>query len=274
MIKRLLKNKMALVCIIFLSIVIIIGIFAPLFAPHDPLENNILNKFAQPTWTYPLGTDQLGRCVLSRLIYGIRPTVFLSLLTMVGTIGLGVLLGVLAGYLGGIVDEVIMRIADVMLSFPSQIMILAVVALLGIDVRNVIIANIAIKWAWYARMIRTTVLQYNNVNYILYSRSIGSGTFYILRKHVLPSIASETVVLATLDTGWMILNISTLSFLGLGVQAPTPEWGAMLSQAKEVMTSNPEQMLVPGIAIILVVAAFNFLGDCLRDAMDPKEVTA
>lgn len=274
MAQRLFKNKMAMICIIFLSIIVILGLFAPLFVPNDPLENNILNKFARPSLEYPFGTDQLGRCVLSRVIYGIRPTVFLSVVTMIGTIGIGVLLGVLAGYLGGIVDEVIMRIADVMLSFPSQIMILAVVALLGVDIRNVIIANIAIKWAWYARMIRTTVLQYNNVNYILYSRSIGSSTFYILRKHVLPSIASETVVLASLDTGWMILNISTLSFLGLGVQAPTPEWGAMLSEAKNVMTSNPEQMLIPGIAIILVVSAFNFLGDCLRDAMDPKEVIA
>jgi nickel transport system permease protein len=190
---------------------------------------------------------------------------------MGGTIGLGLVMGVAAGYMRGAVDEIVMRLVDILLSFPSQIMILAVIALLGIDMQNVIIANIFIKWAWYARMIRTTVIKYADANFILFSRSIGSGTTYILIRHIFPSIASDLAVLASLDTGWAILNISTLSFLGLGVQAPTPEWGAMLSEAKNVMTSRPEQMIVPGVALMLLVASFNFLGDCLRDALDPKE---
>ena len=252
----------------------IVGIFAPFFAPHDPYETNIIQKFAPFSITYPLGTDQLGRCILSRLIYGIRPTLFLSLLTMVGTIFIGTLMGVLSGYFRGPLEEVIMRLVDVMLSFPSQIMVFAVVALLGVDVRNVILANVFIKWAWYARMIRTNVLKYKDKNYILYSRSIGNTTPYIIVKHLIPAISSELAVLATLDMGWAILNISTLSFLGLGVQAPTPEWGAMLNEAKNVMTTNPVQMLAPGIAIVLVVASFNFLGDALRDAFDPKEAMA
>jgi nickel transport system permease protein len=263
---------MAVVCLLFIGIITVLGVFAPLFAPNDPLENNILLKFAEPTLAYPLGTDHLGRCILSRMIYGIRPTLFLSLFTMLGTIALGTLMGLLAGYFRGMVDEVIMRIVDVMLSFPSQIMILAIIALLGVDIRNVIIANVFIKWAWYARMIRTNVMKYTEKNYVLFSRSIGSGNGYILSKHMLPSIASETIVLASLDTGWAILNISTLSFLGLGVQAPTPEWGAMLNEAKNVMTTNPVQMIVPGVALMLLIAAFNLLGDCLRDALDPKEV--
>ena len=148
MLKRLLKNKMALMCIALILILIIAGIFAPLIVPNDPYENNILNKFAPYSWKYPLGTDHLGRCVFSRMIYGIRPTLFLSLVTMIGTIGMGTLMGLLSGYFKGIVDNIIMRIVDVMLSFPSQIMILAVVALLGVDIRNVIIANGLIKWAW------------------------------------------------------------------------------------------------------------------------------
>jgi nickel transport system permease protein len=250
---------------------VVIGLFAPFFAPSDPYENDILNKFQPPSMKYPLGTDNLGRCVFSRMIYGLRPTLFLSLLTMGGTIGVGLVMGVAAGYLKGVADEVIMRIVDILLSFPSQIIILAVIALLGVDVRNVIIANIFIKWAWYARMIRTAVIQYTDTNFILFSRSVGSGTAYILTKHIFPSIASDLAVLASLDTGWAILNISTLSFLGLGVQAPVPEWGAMLSEAKNVMTSRPEQMIVPGVALMLLVASFNFLGDCLRDAFDPKE---
>jgi nickel transport system permease protein len=269
--RRLCKNKLALVCAVFICAMVIIGIFAPFFAPNDPYENNILNKFQPPSMKYLLGTDNLGRCVFSRMVYGLRPTLFLSLVTMGGTIGLGLLMGISAGYMKGAVDEIIMRIVDVLLSFPSQIMILAVIALLGVDIRNVIIANIFIKWAWYARMIRTTVIKYADANFILFSRSIGSGTFYILTRHIFPSISSDLAVLASLDTGWAILNISTLSFLGLGVQAPTPEWGAMLSEAKNVMTSRPEQMIVPGVALMLLVASFNFLGDCLRDALDPKE---
>lgn len=271
MLKRFLKNRMALMSIALIFILIIVGIFAPLIVPNDPYENNILNKFAPYSWKYPLGTDHLGRCVFSRMIYGIRPTLFLSLVTMIGTIGMGTLMGLLSGYFKGIVDNIIMRIVDVMLSFPSQIMILAVVALLGVDIRNVIIANVLIKWAWYARMIRTNVIKYTDKNFILFSRCIGSGERFILFRHMIPCIASEMAVLATLDIGWAILNISTLSFLGLGVQAPIPEWGAMLNEAKNVMTTNPIQMIAPGVAVVILVAAFNFLGDCLRDTFDPKE---
>ena len=270
--KRLLQNKMAVVMIVILLMVALTGIFAPWIAPNDPYENDILNKFAGGSRQFPLGTDQLGRCILSRMIYGIRPTLFLSLVTMVGTIGLGTIMGLLAGYFRGPVEEVIMRAVDVMMSFPSQIMVFAVVALLGIDVRNVIMANVLIKWAWYARMIRTNVMKYRDRTFGLYSRCIGSGETFILTRHLLPSIASEMAVLATLDIGWAVLNISTLSFLGLGVQAPTPEWGAMLNEAKNVMTTNPVQMIAPGVAIVVVVAAFNLLGDALRDALDPKEV--
>lgn len=271
MFKKLLKNKTAVFCMALILLLSVMGIFAPLFAPNDPYENDIMNKFASYSLQYPLGTDQLGRCVFSRMIYGIRPTLFLSLVTMLGTIGLGTLMGLLAGYFKGTIDDVIMRIVDMMLSFPSQIMILAIVALLGVDIRNVIIANIFIKWAWYARMIRTNVVKYTDKNFVLFSRCIGSGERFILIRHMIPCIASEMAVLATLDIGWAVLNISTLSFLGLGVQAPVPEWGAMLNEAKNVMTTNPIQMIAPGIAVVILVASFNLLGDCLRDAFDPKE---
>jgi nickel transport system permease protein len=270
MFQRLIKDKMAILSLGIITIISLLGIFAAFFAPNNPYENNILYKFASFSIKYPLGTDHLGRCVFSRMIYGIRPTLFLALLTMLGTIGLGTLMGLLAGYFKGIVDEIIMRIVDVMLSFPSQIMILAVVALLGVDIRNVVIANIFIKWAWYARMIRTSVLKYRDKNFVLFSRCIGSSQSFILIKHMLPCIGSEMAVLASLDIGWAIINISTLSFLGLGIQAPTPEWGAMLNEAKNVMTTNPYQMIVPGVAIVVLVTAFNLFGDCIRDVLDPK----
>ncbi len=271
MVRRFFHNKTAVVTVTFLLLVALMGVLAPVLAPHDPYETDILNKFSGFSLEYPLGTDNLGRCMLSRMIYGIRPTLGLSLLTMLGTIGIGTLMGLLAGYFRGIPEELIMRTVDVMLSFPSQIMVFAVVALLGVNVQNVILANIFIKWAWYARMIRTGVMQYRDRNFIHFSRCIGTPERFILFRHLVPSIAADLVVLASLDVGWAIINISTLSFLGLGVQAPVPEWGAMLNEAKNVLTSNPVQMLAPGIAIVLVVSAFNLMGDALRDVLDPKE---
>lgn len=272
MVGRLIRNRAAVGTIGLVLIVALIGIFAPFIAPNDPYATDILNKFAGFSQQYPLGTDNLGRCILSRMIYGIRPTLGLAVLTMLGTIGLGALMGLLAGYFRGIVEEVIMRTVDVMLSFPSQIMVFAVVALLGISVQNVILANVFIKWAWYARMIRTGVMQYRDRNFVRFSRCIGTPESFILFRHLVPSIAADLAVLSSLDVGWAIINIPTLSFLGLGVQAPTPEWGAMLSEAKNVLTSNPVQMLVPGIAVVILVAAFNLMGDALRDVLDPKEV--
>lgn len=270
--KRIFNHKGALLTIVLIVVVAIIGVLAPIIAPNDPYKVDIINKFAEPSSMYPLGADQLGRCILSRMIWGIRPTLGLAIVTMIGTMGLGLAMGLVSGYFRGWVDEVIMRVVDVMLSFPSQIMVFAVVALLGIDVKNVILANVFIKWAWYARMIRTNVIKYSDRNFIQYSRVIGNREGFILGKHLLPSIASETAMLASLDIGWAIINISTLSFLGLGVQAPTPEWGAMLNEAKEVFMTNPVQMIVPGVAIVLLVSLFNVLGDVLRDALDPKEV--
>ena len=272
MTNRFLNNRTAVATTMIVLIIAVIGVLAPWIAPHDPYETNIINKFAEYSLQYPLGTDQLGRCVLSRMIYGIRPTLGLAVLTMLGTIGLGAFLGIIAGYFRGVVEEVIMRIVDVMLSFPSQIMVFAVVALLGVSVQNVIIANVFIKWAWYARMIRTGVMQYRERNFVQFSRCVGMPERFILFRHLLPSITSDLAVLASLDVGWAIINISTLSFLGLGVQAPTPEWGAMLNEAKEVLLSNPAQMIAPGVAIVVLVCCFNLMGDAMRDVLDPKEV--
>jgi len=271
MINKLLKDKLALIALSIIFIVVIMGIFPSFFAAHDPLEQDIMNKYAQISWAYPLGTDNLGRCVYSRLVYGIQTTLFLSFLIMLCTVTIGTITGILAGFFEGVVDEIIMRICDVMLSFPSQVMVLAIVGILGVGMENVIIASIAITWAWYARMIRGIVLKYRYKNYMLYSTAIGTSKKFMMGRHLLPNILSEIVVLATLDIGWVIISISTLSFLGLGVQAPTPEWGAMLSEAKNVMLMHPEQMLPAGFAILIIVSCFNLLGDSLRDIMDPKE---
>lgn len=272
--KKLINNKTALICLIIITTMIILGILAPYISPFDPNKVRIVRKYAAISSEHWLGCDHLGRDIFSRLLYGIRSTLFLSLLTMIITIIVGSIIGLISGYKRGKLDECIMRLCDIMLSFPSQVMILAIVGVLGVGIENVIIANIVVKWAWYSRMIRSSVIKYSRKNYILFSRAIGAPHSFIICRHLLPNIMSELVVLATLDTGWVILNISALSFIGLGVQAPTAEWGLMLSEAKNVMTQHPMQMVFPGIAILIVVAAFNMLGDCLRDILDPKEKTA
>ena len=265
------KDKLGMLSLGIILIIIISGILAPVIAPNSPVEVDVKSKLLGMSAQYPFGTDQLGRCVFSRILYGIRTTVFLSLITMAATITIGTLLGVISGFFRGWVDEVIMRVCDIMLSFPSEVMILAIVGILGTGISNIVIANIIAKWAWYTRMIRGIVIQYTDKNYIKFAKVSGCSTFHIIKKHLIPGAMGEIGVLATLDTGWVILNISALSFLGLGVQAPTPEWGMMLSEAKNIMTIYPQQMLPAGIAILVVVAAFNFLGDSLPDALNPKK---
>ncbi|OCG00038.1 nickel ABC transporter permease subunit NikC [Gilliamella sp. wkB195] len=274
LIKQVISNKTALVCLIIIITIIVLGILAPYIAPFDPNKVRIVRKYAAISSEHWLGCDHLGRDIFSRLLYGIRSTLFLSLLTMIITIIVGSIIGLISGYQRGKLDECIMRLCDIMLSFPSQVMILAIVGVLGVGIENIIIANIVVKWAWYSRMIRSSVIKYSRKNYILFSRAIGAPHSFIIYRHLLPNVMSEVVILATLDTGWVILNISALSFIGLGVQAPTAEWGLMLSEAKNVMTQHPMQMVYPGIAILIVVAAFNMLGDCLRDILEPKEKTA
>lgn len=268
--QRIKSDNLAIICISIILAVLLSGVFAPFIAPHDPLKPDLKAKFARISREYPLGTDHLGRCTLSRLLYGIRTTVLLSLLTMAATLFVGTLFGVIAGFGGGRVDETVMRLCDILLSFPSEVMILAIVGMLGPGLANVVFASIAAKWAWYARMIRSTVIQHKSKNHIYFAKVSGCNSLYIIQKHLLPAIASDISVLATLDTGWVILSISGLSFLSLGVQAPTPEWGMMLNEAKNIMTTHPGQMLAPGLAILTIVASFNFLGDSIQDALEPK----
>lgn len=268
--KNLGSDRLAMSCLVLVVVVFALGILAPVVAPHDPNENNVAHKFAKISASYPLGSDHLGRCILSRLIYGIRTTVFFSLMAMAGTILIGTVVGMLAGFFRGWLDEVLMRLCDIMLSFPSEVMILAIVGMMGPGLTNIVLANIIAKWAWYTRMIRSIVRQYVDKNYISFAKVAGCSTSHIMKRHLLPATMGELIVLATLDMGAIILNISALSFLGLGVQPPTAEWGMMLNEAKNVMTIHPGQMLAPGFAILVIVTAFSFLGDSMRDALDPK----
>lgn len=269
-IKKLKADKLAVSSVMIILVIIIVGIFANVFAPNDPLAVNAVLKFDGPSWQYPLGNDQLGRCILSRLIYGVRSSVLFIMLAMFITMTIGTVLGIIAGYFRGKIDEVIMRICDIVLSFPSEVMTLAILGMFGTGLKNILLACIIMKWAWFTRVFRSAVMKYTDKNYILFARASGCKTSHIFLKHIFPAVFPEIAVIASNDISSLILMVSGLSFLGLGVQPPTPEWGMMLNEAKNTMLSHPYQMMPPGIAIMLVAVSFAFLGDFIRDAMDAK----
>lgn len=218
---------------------------------------------------YPLGTDHLGRCILSRLIYGARVSLSAAFAVMTVTLAISTVVGALAGYAGGRVDALIMRICDIFLAFPSLILALALVGVMGPGLPNVVLALALSQWAWYARMIRGMVLSLKERNYVLAAKVAGTGQCTIIAKHILPNILPQIAVLVTLDIGWVILHIAGMSFLGLGIQPPTPEWGAMINDGRQFLRGYPSLMAYPGIMILSVVMAFNLLGDTLRDILDP-----
>ena len=210
---RLKRDRLALACMGFLGVVLVLGLLAPILPLSDPTLVDVRDKFAPWSWHHPFGTDQLGRDVLSRLVYGIRATVFLSLLTMAITAALGACVGLVSGFFRNRIDDVLMRICDVMMSFPSEVMILAIVGMMGPGLENVVIANVVAKWPWYARMVRSIVRQYSDKDYIRFAKVAGGSSIRIMMRHLLPGTAGELFVLTTLDTGSVILMISALSLL-------------------------------------------------------------
>ncbi|KQN97743.1 staphylopine uptake ABC transporter permease subunit CntC [Paenibacillus sp. Leaf72] len=266
----LLKDKLAAASLSILVLTLAAGIFAPLFAPHDPEEVHMELRYAASSWEYLLGNDHLGRCILSRLIFGIRPSVLWVLAALAVSVGIGAVLGLIAGYFRGIIDAIVMRICDVMLSFPGYVMTLAVIGILGVGLENILLAFVLMKWAWFARIIRTSVMQYAESDYVKFSKVLGVSNLKIIAKHIVPVALPEIAVIASSSFGSMILQLSGFSFLGLGIQAPNAEWGMMLNEAREVMFSKPAFMLAPGLTIIIVVSAINFLSDALQVALDPK----
>lgn len=240
------------------------GAFAPLLAPNDPLAVEMGARLADPSWRYPLGTDHLGRCVLSRLLYGTRLSLFHALLVLAAVFAVSIPVGLLAGYAGGHTDRFIMRIIDVLLAFPSLILSLAVAAMLGPGALHLLLAFAAVWWAGYARIIRGLVLQLKQRDYITAARAAGSSQGRIVFDHILRNAARPIGVLASMELGTILLSLAGLSFLGLGAQPPTPEWGVMLGDSRPYMQTVPELMLYPGLAIALSVLGFNLLAEGLR----------
>ena len=266
----LLRDKTAMIGLFLVSILMLAAIFAPLLASHDPNAVDVARKFLPPSGEFPLGTDHLGRDVFARIVYGARLSIGTTLVASVAISLLGVLIGLAAGWFGGLTDTLISRVVDILLAFPTFLLALAVTAILGPGLRNVLIAIILAWWASYARIVRSAVLAERDKPYIEAARAVGSPSGRILGRHLLPNIVAPIVVLTTLDLGAVLLSLSGFSFLGLGVKPPTAEWGAMLSEGRTYLSRAPNMMFFPGVAIFLIVLGFNLLGDGLRDVLDPR----
>lgn len=263
------QRRMVIAAVSLATVVLGAALFAPFVAPHDPLAVDLTIRLLPPGPDHWLGTDHLGRDVLSRLIWGARASlgsvaVIVCLLLLISTV-----VGCLAGYVGGKVDAVLMRICDVFLTFPTFILAMFMVGVLGTGMVNVIIAIAMTHWAWYARIVRSLVLSLRSREYVLAARVAGSSRTRILGRHILPPVAAQLMVLATLDIGHMMLHVAGLSFLGLGVQPPSPEWGVMINDARQYIWEHPRLIMLPGLMIFVSVMAFNLLGDALRDRLDP-----
>lgn len=270
---RLWQDKLALLGLVIILAVVAVAVFAPYIAPNDPVKVDLAQRLAPPGAQYPLGTDHLGRCLLSRLIYGTRVSLATAALALTAIMLISIPLGTLAGYCGGRVDNAIMRVVDVLLAFPGLILALVIAGTLGPGLLNVMLALSLVWWVGYARVIRGMVLSVKEKEFVLAARACGTCEMGIITRHILPNVLSPVIILATLDMGKLTLAISGLSFLGLGAQPPTPEWGAMLNDGRPYMQVAPQLMVYPGLCIMTVVLAFNLLGDGLRDALDPRGIT-
>ena len=264
------RNKVAVASAVVITGFVVMATFAPFLAPFGPLEQDLVNNYAGPSLEHPLGTDELGRDTLSRLLYGSRVSLGIAVSSVIIGVLVGAVLGLVAAYSGGIVDSVIMRVMDVMLALPGILLGIAIVVVLGNGVINTVIAVAVFSIPTFARLERGSALAVLQLDYIMASRALGASGVHIVFGHVVPNSLTPLIVQSTLQLGVAILIASGLSFLGLGVQPPNPEWGAMLSKGRELVRSTPIAAFAPGMAITLLVLSFSLLGDGLRDALDPK----
>ncbi len=270
--KRLRKQRLALVGGGILVLFIAVAVLAPLLAPQNPMQQDLYGRLQPPSWAHLLGTDDFGRDILSRIIYGSRISLRIGLVAITAALVVGTTLGLWAGYWGGAVDAVIMRFMDLLLAFPSILLAIAIVAVTGPGIDNAIMAVSVVLIPQFARVVRSSVLSVREMAYVEAARAIGAGQARILFVSVLPNCMAPIIVQTTLGLGTAILDAAGLSFLGLGAQPPTPEWGAMLAGGRELLLKAPWVMTFPGLAIFTVVLALNLFGDGLRDALDPKTI--
>jgi len=255
---------------------VLMAILAPLLSPSSPYEQSLRNRLKPPvwdergSWTHPLGTDRLGRDMLARIVYGSRVSLAAGVLTVLLASAVGAAVGLVAGYYGGRVDAVLMRITDATMSFPVILLALILAVTVGPSFFNVVVAIAVILWARYARVIRGEVLTLMELDFIAQARIAGAGPWRIITRHLAPNTLNTLVVLVTLQVGYVIIVEAALSFLGAGIPPPTPAWGSMIAEGRDFVTSAWWVSFLPGLAILLVVLAFNLIGDWLRDTLDPK----
>lgn len=264
------RNRVAVAGLICLALIVLAALFADFVTPYDPLQRNTPERNQGPSLAHPFGTDKLGRDIMSRVLYGGRVSLQVGFLSMALAAVVGVPLGLVGGFAGGLLDNIIMRLMDLILAFPGLILAIWLVSLLGPDIRNVIIAIAFFSLPTYARLIRGVTLSIREMEYVLAARSMGAGSHRIMFFHVLPGVLGPLIVLTTLGVSGAIVAGASLSFLGLGVSPPTPEWGAMLADGRNYMRTQWWIAVFPGITITVVVLVLNIIGDALRDAFDPN----
>jgi peptide/nickel transport system permease protein len=264
------RNRLALAALAFLAAIHLVAVGADVLAPHDPAALDLLNQLAGPSATHPLGTDESGRDVLSRLIVGARTSLAVGLLAMLVAIVVGSVVGAVAGFYGRLTDGILMRFADGMLTIPTFFLALLVLAVFGSSFANVVLVIGATGWMVVSRVVRAEVLRTLPQEFVPAARVIGASDLRILFRHVMPQTFASVIVAATLGVAYAILTESALSYLGLGVQPPTPTWGNMLSGAQQYVWTKPQLAVYPGVLIMLCVLSYNVIGDALRDALDPR----
>ena len=265
------KNKSFCFFAFLAFLIVLIAIFAPVITGGvSPSEAVLADALQPPSTEHIFGTDKLGRDIFTRVIYGARTSLTAAFSVVILIFILGTILGVMAGYFGGWVDAVIMRIADLMVSFPGMVFAMAIAGIMGASIKNAVIAVALVSWTKYARLARSLVLKVRNRDYVAAAVVTGSKTSYILRKYMVPNVIPTLVITGATDIGGMMLELAGLSFLGFGAKAPTPEWGLMLNEGRQFIQNASWMMIFPGAAIFIVVVVFNLLGDALRDVLDPK----
>lgn len=265
------KNKAFCFFALLAFLIILIAVFAPVITGGvSPSEAVLTDALQPPGREHIFGTDKLGRDIFTRVIYGARTSLVAAFSVVILIFVLGTVLGVLAGYFGGWIDALIMRIADLMVSFPGMVFAMAIAGIMGASIRNAVIAVALVSWTKYARLARSLVLKVRNQDYVAAAVVTGSKTSYILRKYMVPNVIPTLIITGATDIGGMMLEIAGLSFLGFGAKAPTPEWGLMLNEGRQFIQNASWMMVFPGAAIFIVVVVFNLLGDALRDVLDPK----
>ena len=267
--RQILRNNRAILGFAVLLVLVLAAVFAEQITPYDPYKTNYSNVKQPPSAEHFIGTDELGRDGFSRLIYGARISLMVGFIVSSISVTIGVALGAIAGYFGGIADMIIMRVVDLMMAFPFLVLAIALVAVFGPSLLNMMVALIVVYWIWFARVVRGMVLTLRETEFIVGAKAAGATDISIIFRHILPNVFPVVVVQGSFSVAEAILIAATLSYLGLGAQPPRAEWGSMLSNAKELMRILPVMSIAPGVAIMITVLAINFIGDALRDALDP-----